>query len=587
MTRQSRNHRAPARSGRASSGASQSGLSRAAALVGASVSDRAKIVLAAFAILVAIFFVRLVFLQVIVADQYSAMAEESRTVSFETSPRRGTIYDRNGIVLATSVEATTIYANPVEVSNAVQEAQALADVLGGEADEYQDLLSTPSTTFVYIKRQADVEEAESVKELKLDGIYFIADTRREYPHGSVGGQVVGFCNADGEGLTGLELQYDDILKGESGVYVAERGEKGFPIPGGVKEEKAAVDGTDIMISLDIKLQDTVERALEEGVKDLETEEGSSIVMDAATGEVYAACSLPYMDPTDMTKSEVGSEHVKAITQPYEPGSTFKSVSAMAILESKAMGPESTMFCPSTISADDYDVSDSHEREGATYSLREILNHSSNIGISLATEDAGFAKLHEAIERYHLTEATGIDYPGEGTGSVLDFNQWGKITGYNISFGQGISVTPLQMVRFYGAIANDGVMVTPHFLISKPQSGEVPEYHQETVTKDTEAIEDLRSMLRSVVTDGTGTAADVEGYKVCGKTSTAEIPSEEGGYKKEVYNLGFCGFIDDSSSKLVCFVGANEVYGMRQTTKIFNDIMSNAVKQYNIVTDEAK
>ncbi len=587
MTRQSRNHRAPARSGRASSGASQSGLSRAAALVGASVSDRAKIVLAAFAILVAIFFVRLVFLQVIVADQYSAMAEESRTVSFETSPRRGTIYDRNGIVLATSVEATTIYANPVEVSNAVQEAQALADVLGGEADEYQDLLSTPSTTFVYIKRQADVEAAEKVKELKLDGIYFIADMRREYPHGSVGGQVVGFCNADGEGLTGLELQYDDILKGESGVYVAERGEKGFPIPGGVKEEKAAVDGTDIMISLDIKLQDTVERALEEGVKDLETEEGSSIVMDAATGEVYAACSLPYMDPTDMTKSEVGSEHVKAITQPYEPGSTFKSVSAMAILESKAMGPESTMFCPSTISADDYDVSDSHEREGATYSLREILNHSSNIGISLATEDAGFAKLHEAIERYHLTEATGIDYPGEGTGSVLDFNQWGKITGYNISFGQGISVTPLQMVRFYGTIANDGVMVTPHFLISKPQSGEVPEYHQETVTKDTEAIEDLRSMLRSVVTDGTGTAADVEGYKVCGKTSTAEIPSEEGGYKKEVYNLGFCGFIDDSSSKLVCFVGANEVYGMRQTTKIFNDIMSNAVKQYNIVTDEAK
>ena len=587
MIRQSRNHRAPARSGRASSGASQSGLSRAAALVGASVSDRAKIVLAAFAILVAIFFVRLVFLQVIVADQYSAMAEESRTVSFETSPRRGTIYDRNGIVLATSVEATTIYANPVEVSNAVQEAQALADVLGGEADEYQDLLSTPSTTFVYIKRQADVEAAEKVKELKLDGIYFIADMRREYPHGSVGGQVVGFCNADGEGLTGLELQYDDILKGESGVYVAERGEKGFPIPGGVKEEKAAVDGTDIMISLDIKLQDTVERALEEGVKDLETEEGSSIVMDAATGEVYAACSLPYMDPTDMTKSEVGSEHVKAITQPYEPGSTFKSVSAMAILESKAMGPESTMFCPSTISADDYDVSDSHEREGATYSLREILNHSSNIGISLATEDAGFAKLHEAIERYHLTEATGIDYPGEGTGSVLDFNQWGKITGYNISFGQGISVTPLQMVRFYGTIANDGVMVTPHFLISKPQSGEVPEYHQETVTKDTEAIEDLRSMLRSVVTDGTGTAADVEGYKVCGKTSTAEIPSEEGGYKKEVYNLGFCGFIDDSSSKLVCFVGANEVYGMRQTTKIFNDIMSNAVKQYNIVTDEAK
>ena len=587
MTRHTRNHRSAGRSEATPAPSVASGLSRAAALVSSSVSDRAKVVLAAFAVLVVIFFVRLVFLQVIVADQYSAMAEESRTVSFETSPRRGTIYDRNGIVLATSVEATTIYANPVEVSNAVDEARQLAEVLGGEADEYQDLLTTPSTTFVYIKRQADVEDAEAVKELDLDGIYFIADMRREYPHGSVGGQVVGFCNADGEGLTGLELQYNDILKGTPGVYVAERGEKGFPIPGGVKEETPAVDGTDIMISLDIKLQDTVERALEEGVEELETKEGSSIVMDAATGEVYAACSLPYMDPMDMTKSEVGSEHVKAITQPYEPGSTFKSVSAMAILESKAMGPESTMFCPSTISADDYDVSDSHERDGATYSLREILNHSSNVGISLAMQNAGFDNLNDAIGRYHLTEATGIDYPGEGTGHVLDFNQWGTITGYNISFGQGISVTPLQMVRFYGAIANDGTMVTPHFLIAKPQSGEVPTYPQETVTEDAEAVEDLRSMLRSVVTDGTGVAADIEGYQVCGKTSTAEIPSEEGGYKKEVYNLGFCGFIDNSSSKLVCFVGANEVYAMRQTTKIFNDIMSNAVKQYNITTDEAK
>lgn len=586
MTTSSRNRRDRDRGSSRTASFSSPARGTLAAVVG-SVPERTRVVLGAFAIIAVIFFVRLVFLQVIVADQYSAMAEESRTVSFETAPRRGTIYDRNGIVLATSVEATTIYANPVEVSNAVEEARQLADVLGGEADEYQDLLSTPSTTFVYIKRQADVDKADQVKELDLDGIYFISEMRREYPHGAVGGQVVGFCNADGEGLTGLELQYNDILQGTPGVYVAERGEKGFPIPGGVKEEVAAVDGQDIMISLDIKLQDTVERALEEGVEELETEEGSSIVMDAATGEIYAACSLPYMDPTDMTKSEVGSEHVKAITQPYEPGSTFKSVSAMAILESKAMGPESTMFCPSTISANDYDVSDSHEREGATYSLREILNHSSNVGISLAMDEAGFLHLHEAIERYHLTEATGVDYPGEGSGSVPDFNQWGKITGYNISFGQGISVTPLQMVRFYGAIANDGVMVTPHFLIAKTQSGEVPTYHQETVTEDSEAIGDLRSMLRSVVTDGTGVAADIEGYEVCGKTSTAEIPSEEGGYKKEVYNLGFCGFIDNSSSKLVCFVGANEVYAMRQTTQIFNDIMSNAVKQYNITTVEAK
>ena len=268
-----------------------------------------------------------------------------------------------------------------------------------------------------------------------------------------------------------------------GTYTAERGEQGFPIPGGVKEETPAVNGQDIMVSLDIKLQDTVEQALAEGVKDLETEEGSSIVMDAATGEIYAACSLPYMNPADMSSSQVGSESVKAITQAYEPGSTFKSVSALTILEQGTMGPEDTMFCPSSISADDYDVSDSHERDGETYSLREILNHSSNVGISLATEQAGFDKLYDNIKRFHFTESTGVDYPGEAAGNVLDFDNWAKITGYNVSFGQGIAVTPLQMVRFYSAIANDGTLVTPHFLISKPQSGDVAEWESEETGVD--------------------------------------------------------------------------------------------------------
>ena len=194
-------------------------------------------------------------------------------------------------------------------------------------------------------------------------------------------------------------------------------------------------------------------------------------------------------------------------------------------------------------------------------------------------------MDDAIHRYHFTEQTGVDYPGEAAGTVLDFDHWSKIAGYNISFGQGIAVTPVQMTRFYATVLNDGVMCTPHFLISKPQSGEVPEYATEQVTEDEEALANMRSMLRSVVTDGTGVAAatDLAGFEVCGKTSTAEIASEEGGYKQGVYNLGFCGFIDNSSSNLVCFVGANEVEGMRQTTQIFNDIMASAVKQYNITT----
>lgn len=541
--------------------------------------DRYKGVLALFAILCIAYFARLFFLQVIVSDEYSAAAEESRTRSYPTTQRRGTIYDRNGTVLAVSVDATTIYADPREVTDVQGEAAQIAAVLGGEAADYADALSG-SGTFAYVKRQADVDLAEQLRSLDLDGIYFLEDTRREYPNGSIGGQVIGYCNVDGEGITGLELQYDDILRGTSGSYSAELGQNGTPIPGAVKENSAAVNGTDIMVSLDIKMQDAMEQALAAGLEPMGADEGSAVLMDAATGEIFAICSLPYMDPSNMSESEVGSDQVKAISQQYEPGSTFKSVTILTALENGVMSPDDELFCPSYIEADGYKVSDAHERDDATFTLREILDQSSNVGVSLIAENTGFDKLYENILQYNLNEPTGVDFPGEASGYMQDFDTWARITGYNVSFGQGISVTPLQMVRFYGAILNGGYEVTPHFLISKPQTGEVAEYESELVVDNVEALAEMKSMLRTVVTDGTGKKADIEGFDVCGKTSTAEI-AESGVYLKGVYNLGFAGFIDNSSSSLVCFVGANKVYGAGQVTHVFRDIMSSAVDRYNI------
>ncbi len=565
------------------------GASRAAAS-SLALEGRSRVILVLFGILALLFFGRLFFLQVIVSDQYTAQAQETRTVNIPTTPRRGTIYDRNGIVLAISVDATTIYANPKEIENPDHTAMVLAEVLGGQVSDYRTMITRPNTTFSYVKRQADVEEADRLREEKLPGIYFIDDSRREYPNGSIGGQIVGCTDWDGNGLTGLELQYDDILKGTAGTYSAEWGNpaksKGaLPIPGAVREETPAVDGQDIMVSVDIKLQNSVEQALAQGVEDLGTDEGSAVLMDAKTGEIYAICSLPYMDPGNMNDAKAGSDQVKAITQPFEPGSIFKTVSALTVLESKAMTPESELFCPSTLEADGYTISDSHERDAAVYSLRQILDHSSNIGISLAVEQStGFRPLYDNIVAWNLNDRTGVDYPGEASGSLQPYENWATITGYNVSFGQGISVTPLQMVRFYGALINDGYEVTPHFLLSKPQTGETYETESVQVIEDKQALEDVRSMLRTVVADGTGTAAAIDGFTVAGKTSTAEI-ADQGVYKKGIYNLCFTGYLDNSSSSLVCFVGANEVEGMRQTTKIFNDIMTTAIDQYNITPNE--
>ncbi len=534
-----------------------------------------------FLALAAVFLLRLIFLQVIVADNYTAMAKETRTINFNTSPNRGTIYDRNGVILAVSVDATTIYCNPVEVTDADYEARVLFDELGGDIEDYKELLTKESTQFVYIKRHADVEVAKRLKEKKLDGVYYIADSRREYPNGSIGGQVIGVCDVDGNGITGLELQYDDILRGKAGTYSAERGEKGAPIPGGVKVDEPAVDGEDIMISIDIKLQAKMEEALEKGLSVYEGKKGTSIAIDGETGEIYAACSYPYLDPTDMENSIIGSENLNCINQSFEPGSIFKTVTALTALEQDAMHASDTMFVPAELPADEYIITDSHERYDEIMSFSRILNESSNVGISLVSERAGFENLYNEILRFKLTERTGVDYPGEAASRMPGFDEWARVTAYNISFGQGLTTTPLSMARFYGMIAADGVLATPHFLISKPQTNEWIEYPTETIVTDTEALSELKTMLCGVVEEGTGKDAVIEGFDVAGKTSTAEI-AENGTYAEDRYNLCFAGFINNSNSKLACFVSANDIHYEGRMASVFHDIMLEAIDLYNIV-----
>ena len=588
-------------------------------------SNRAFWPLAIFAIFAAVFFLRLVYLQVIVAGDYSAQAQAQRTSYLTIEPRRGTIYDRNGVVLATSVDATTIYVDPTEVTDVNMTAQLLADSLGGQAPDYLGKVTANNTRYSVIKRKADtsvgddlqsrvterVAEAQKQENVRAkdageqaqtvqSGIHFVTESRREYPNGQVAGQVVGACSIGVDedknreyyyGICGLEKQYNDVLSGTPGYYEAEYGRSGQAIPGGVHEQVDAVDGQDIVVSIDINLQRDVEEYLTNGCKDLEAASGSAVLMDGSTGEIYAAASLPLFNPADRREVKEGAMQLKCVTDLFEPGSIFKSVSAMAILETGTLTPDSELFCPASITADGYTISDAHERGDATFTLREILDQSSNVGISLATEQMGFDELYNHIVKYNLHSTTGVDYPGEGEegtdalGMLAPLEQWSAVQAYNVSFGQGVSVTPLQMTRFYGAIVNSGVECVPHFLLSMPQSGYTPVYETEDVIENKDAIGDMQSMLKTVVTDGTGKLAAIDGYNVAGKTSTAEIYDEEnGGYRKNVYNLAFTGFLADSSSKLVCFVGANEVPGNRVVTPIFKDIMTSAIDRFGITSE---
>ena len=567
-------------------------------------SNRVFLPILAFAVIAALFVLRLAYLQVIAAPAMASEAENARMSYDWIEPRRGTIYDRNGVVLATSVESTTIYIDPVEVDDVDATAQVLVDVLGGQKSDYLEAITAPNTRYAVVKEKADVAVGESLRartgELSAEGgsregmdfgIRYKTAWKREYPNKQVGGQVIGVCTLETDqennreyyqGVSGLELYYDDILSGEAGYTREERSPDGTPIPGGAHDSKQAVNGEDIIISIDIELQQYVEERLTADEKGITANGGSAVVMDGGTGEIYAAASLPLLNPADRTEMEADAPRLKCVTDLFEPGSIFKSVSTMAILETNTMAPDDELFCPAVITADGYEISDAHERGDATFSLRDILDQSSNVGISLASEKMGFSELYDHILKYNLNSLTGVDYPGEQIGYLLDFDQWSRVQAYNVSFGQGISLTPLQITRFYGALVNDGVECTPHFLLSKPLSGETPVYATQDVIENKEAISTMTDMLKTVVTNGTGKAAAIEGFDVAGKTSTAEIYDEEnGGYRKGVYNLAFTGFLADSSSQLVCFVGANEVPTDGVVTPIFKDIMTTAIDRFNI------
>ena len=546
-------------------------------------SNRFRVLLVFFGIILLLLVGRLVQLQIILADDYSTQAANSRTVSVELSPRRGTIYDRNGKVLASDVQATTIYCNPKEITDVKGTAEKLAGVLGGDASIYEGPLSTENTTFAYVKRKVDQDKGEEVKDLGLDGIYFLDDMKRVYPYGSIAGQILGLVDVDGNGQTGLELYYDSILKGQPGKLVLQQGAYGMPIPDGTEVDEPSKDGQDIILSIDIDMQQYVEERLAKGVSDIGGEDGSAVLYDADSGDIVAIASTPYFDPSDRSNIEEGATSVKAITTQFEPGSIFKTASFCAMLEAGGITAQTTVDCPVYLEADEYKISDAHERAATKMTAAEVLAQSSNVGTSLLVQQhLGFNGLYDKIRKYGLNDATGVDYPGEAEGYLTNVSTWSLIQSYNVTFGQGISLSPLMITRFYGAIANGaGVAHTPHFLISKPSSGEEVTWGSEQIIDNTDAIAPLTDMLVGVVENGTGKTAAVEGYTTAGKTGTAEYADDTGSYVKNMYNLDFVGFLPNATSNLVCFGGVNHVPYERNTCEVFKDIMTEASSRYKI------
>lgn len=532
---------------------------------------------------------RLVYLVFIVGDEYSQQAEETRTNTIPIASKRGTIYDRNGNPLAVSVESTTISCNPSMVKDASGAAKTIAEIYGGDEKDYYEKLTLSNSTFNYVYRMGDVDKGEKLQELmqedpdKFVGIYCTSEARREYPYGSVGGQLIGRVNNDGEAICGLELEYDDILKGTDGKYVVERNETGdYAIPDSVSVDEEAVNGQDIMVSIDITMQTQVEQIVSEKAA-VQGKSANAILMDSSTGEIYAMCSTPYFNPSDPSESESGSDVVSPITTALEPGSMMKTITAMGILESGTMTPESAVECPVILYADEYQISDAFDRGATNLTLDEILTHSSNVGISLASDNIGAEGIYNNLQKSQVLKVTGVDFPGEAAGYVTTPENWSNIARYNITFGQGVTVTPLAMARFYAAICNNGTAVTPHFLLAKTQTGERPTYETKDLGYSESTLSDIKGMLHNVVENNESNEAGIDGFDVCGKTSTAEYSEDGSEYVEGSYNVGFCGFLNNSSLPLTCYVGITHSEATVTTTEVFHDIMKSAIEKYGIAS----
>ncbi len=541
------------------------------------------------AILFAAVALRLVWIQVVDHEWLSERAETRRTNTVTISAKRGTIYDRNGNVLAISVDCKDVVCDPTTVSYTDKRgtegaadavADILVEVLGGDKDTYKEALTRQNSRYAYLARRIDVDVADKIQdkldENNLTGIYYESDTKRVYPYGTTGAQVLGYVNSEGVALSGLEYYYDSILKGTDGQRVYESSVSGGPIAGGISETTEAKNGTDIVISIDIDLQYECEQIITEAAKTYSADSGSVMVTDPKTGEIYATCSTPLPDFDNIT--DASSLNLKLVTDSYEPGSVFKVITTSIGVEDGLLSKDTTINIPAEILVGDDYVTDDDGRDYAMdMSVEYALAQSSNVAMAYYAQNIiGAQKFSEGVEKFGIGQKTGIDFPGEAAGIVRTLSSYTGASLGSMAFGQSLAIPLVQIVRAYGAVANDGIPNTPHFLLSKNGDAVEWESGERIISKAT--ADEETEMMRSVMTEGSGVKGQVDGYDIAGKTGTGEQADESGGYKEGSYVASLCGFANADDPDVLAYVGLNGIPYLAAVSaaNVFHDVMEQSV-----------
>jgi cell division protein FtsI/penicillin-binding protein 2 len=518
---------------------------------------RIRLLLAVFVLVFAGTLARAAWLQGVSSASLGRMAQRQHRESIQIPAGRGTIYDRTGVQLAIGEQTTTIYADPRELTEPRKIAVAAHQLLGVNANQLYPLLLNRRTGFVYVARFADPKAAATFLKHKFTGVNSYSEEKRVYPQGTVGSQLVGYAGTDNKGLAGLEVQYDSALAGKTGEQTIVRDPFGRAID--VISSTAEREGSDVFTTIDHTIQANAEAVLRETVAHWGAKGATAVVLDPRTGAVLAMAQAPGFDANKANVVPFAVQRNRAVTDTYEPGSTFKLVTIAGALSGGLVAPGTTFRLPYSIHVADRVVHDAEPRGTETLSVAQILSHSSNVGAVTIAEKLGSTELADWIARFGFGKTTGLDFPGESPGQVLPLDRWSGSTIGNVPIGQGIAVTPMQMAAAYAAIANGGVWVEPH-LVDRV-GGRVIHHraHRRIVSRPIDA--QLKAMLTNVVDEhgATGNAAQIAGYTVAGKTGTAQKPGPNG-YTTGKYVASFVGMVPVSKPRLVVLVTVDEPHG---------------------------
>ncbi|MCF8529986.1 MAG: penicillin-binding protein 2 [Candidatus Nanopelagicales bacterium] len=557
-------------------------------------SKRGLVLILVTSLMFVVFAARLVDLQGIRGSELASAALDQRLRTLEIPAQRGAILDSNGTALAITVEARNVTADQTMIEDPAVVAQALSPILGADADILAHRL-TGERRFTYVAKEISPEKWESISQLRLPGIFSETTSRRIYPAGDLAANVIGFVGGEGTGLGGYEYAFDKELGGTPGELTYEGGPGGRAIPTAANVRVNAEQGVDIQLTIDSDIQFVAQQAIAEAVASAGAADGTVVVMDPQSGHILALATAPTFDANDPTMSDAADLNNRPLTNAFEPGSTSKVMTLAAVINEGAATPYTPIKVPGVLKRGDKDFKDHSPHGTLNLTLSGVMAKSSNIGTILAAERIGGKKLSKYLKKFGIGQETGLNFPGENKGFVPAYEDWSPTSFPTIAFGQGLSVNAVQAASVFATIANDGLRVEPSLvsrIIHSDGTVQEPEAPATTRVVSRETAKQVRSMLETVVGEGgTATNAHIPGYRIGGKTGTAQVVNNvTGGYGKDVI-ASFIGMAPADNPQLVVAVFISKPkagrYGGEIAAPVFKKVTSYALGALEIPPTGAK